>query len=73
MRDALDALRSRGIEFTLADLLVRGAEARLDDSGDEGTRRALRGRLADALRDGTHGLDAATLDELREHGGIRSV
>lgn len=71
VRAALDELRSRGIDFTLGDLVVRGAEARLADSAQERARRELRTRLAAALRDGTHGLDPAALDEARERGWTR--
>jgi len=73
VRAALDALRSRGIDFTLGELVVRGAEARLSDSAGESARHKLRTRLAAGLRDGTHGLDPAALDEARERGWTRSA
>ncbi len=71
VRAALDELRSRGIDFTLGELVVRGAEARLAESAQESDRRELRTRLALALRDGTHGLDAVALDAARERGWTR--
>lgn len=71
VRAALDELRSRGIDFTLGELVVRGAESRLTESAHESDRRELRTRLADALRDGTHGLDSAALDAARERGWTR--
>ena len=71
VRAALDELRSRGIGFTLAELVVRGAEVRLAEIAQEGARGELRARLAAALRDGTHGLDPAALDEARERGWTR--
>ncbi len=71
VRAALDDLRSRGIDFTLGELVVRGAEARLAESAQESSQRALRARLAATLRDGTHGLDPASLDEARERGWTR--
>lgn len=71
VRAALDELRSRGIGFTLGELVVRGAEARLAESTQESARRELRVRLAAVLRDGTHGLDPAALDEARERGWTR--
>lgn len=71
MRAALDELPSRGIEFTLGELVVRGAEARLAEQAQESTRRELRARLTAALRDGTHGLDPAALDDARESGWTR--
>lgn len=72
VRTALDALRSRGVEFTLGDLVVRGAQARLTELEQEARRSALRQRLADALADGTHGLDPTALQEARERGWTRS-
>lgn len=71
VRAALDELRSRGIDFTLGELVVRGAEARLAESAQESARQELRARLAAALRDGTHGLDPAALDEARASGWTR--
>lgn len=71
VRAALDELRTRGIDFTLGELVVRGAEARLAESTLESARRELRVRLAGVLRDGTHGLDPVALDEAREGGWTR--
>lgn len=71
MRAALDDLRSRGIDFSLAELVVRGAQARLADSTEDAERARLRARLVAALRDGTHGLDPSALDEVREQGWTR--
>lgn len=73
IRAALDRLRSRGIDFTIGDLVVRGAEVRLAEQAGETARRVLRERLAAALRDGTHGLDAAALDDARERGWTRGA
>jgi hypothetical protein len=73
VRAALDELRSRGIDFTLGELVVRGAEARLSESAGERARHGLRARLAAGLRDGTHGLDPVALDEARERGWTRSA
>lgn len=73
VRAALDELRRRGIDFTFGELVVRGAEARLAESAQDSGRRELRIRLAAALRDGTHGLDSAALDEAREQGWTRSA
>jgi len=73
VRAALDELRSRGIGFTLGELVVRGAQARLSESARESARHGLRARLAAGLRDGTHGLDPAALDEARERSWTRSV
>ncbi len=73
VRAALDELRSRGIDFTLGELVVRGAQARLADSAGEAERAQLRARLVVALRDGTHGLDPGVLDEVREQGWTRST
>ncbi len=71
VRAALDELRRRGLDFTLGELVVRGAEARLAESAQESGRRELRARLALALREGTHGLDSAAMDEARERGWAR--
>lgn len=71
VREALEPLRRRGLKVDLADLLVLGAEQRLQqlerEQADEERRRELRLDLVRRLRTG-EGLDVAAAYEVRETG-----
>jgi hypothetical protein len=71
MQAALNELRSRGERIRLGDLVIRGAQVRLQElkeKRDEEARRAeLRRDLVKRLHTG-EGLDAEAAYEVREHG-----
>ncbi len=71
MREALDALRTRGERVRLDDLLIRGARERLREveaaREDRDARANLRRELVEQLRKGD-GLDAAAAREASERG-----
>jgi hypothetical protein len=71
VREALDALRRRGEQVRLDDLVIRGARERLREmeiARAEETRNAeLRRQLVEQLRTG-EGLDVDAAYEVRERG-----
>jgi hypothetical protein len=71
VREALDALRSRGERVRLDDLLIRGARERLREveaaREDRDARASLRRELVEQLRTGD-GLDAVAAREVSERG-----
>jgi hypothetical protein len=68
---ALAPLRTRGVPIDLADLVVRGAEARLAElerqRADREGKRALRERFLERTRAG-HGIDVDAALSVREQG-----
>jgi hypothetical protein len=74
VRAALDELRRRGEHVVLADLVVRGASAVLDDldrrEAEEARDAELRARLVARLKTG-EGLDLEAALEARERGWTR--
>lgn len=75
LQDARERLRSRGLEPSVGDLAIAGAEALLADVDvqDERrrTQRMLRKRLAARLRSG-QGIDPDALAEVRASGWTRA-
>jgi hypothetical protein len=71
MRAALDELRRCGERIRFGDLVIRGAQARLrelgDDREEEARRLELRRQLVEQLHTG-EGLDVEAAYEVREHG-----
>jgi hypothetical protein len=71
MQAALNELRRRGERIRFGDLVIRGAQERLRELGEERDEEAhraeLRRQLVEQLRTG-EGLDAAAAYEVREHG-----
>ncbi len=71
MREALDALRTRGERVRLDDLVIRGARDRLREvesaREDRDARVSLRRDLVEQLRTGD-GLDASAAHEVSERG-----
>ena len=75
LQDARERLRRRGIEPSVGDLALAGAEALLAGADAQQERRRmqamLRSRLAARLRTGA-GIDAGALAEVRESGWTRA-
>jgi len=71
---ALDELRRRGEPVTLAELVIRGAQAVVEDldrrAGEDSDPAALRARLAERLRTGD-GLDLGAALDARDRGWTR--
>jgi hypothetical protein len=71
VREALDALRRRGEQVRLDDLVIRGARERLREMeiarAEEARNAELRRQLVEQLRTG-EGLDVDAAYEVRERG-----
>jgi hypothetical protein len=75
LQDARERLRRRGLEPSVGDLALAGAQALLADADAQQERRRaqamLRKRLAARLRTGA-GIDAGALAEVRDVGWTRA-
>jgi hypothetical protein len=75
LQAAREHLRQRGVQASVGELALAGAEALLADSGardaEERRRALLRKRLAERLRTG-EGIDTEALDEVRRSGWTRA-
>lgn len=71
MQEALDRLRSRGIDVDLPDLVVRGADVRLRELDEmacsEQEQAALRERFLDRSSS-AEGIDVGALIDVHERG-----
>lgn len=71
VQEALDRLRSRGIDVDLPDLVVRGADVRLRELDEmawsEQEQAALRERFLDRSSSG-EGIDVGVLIDVHERG-----
>lgn len=76
LREARERLRRRGLEPSVGELALVGAERMLADAeadeAEEERRRKLRVELARSLRDGDAGFDAEALEYIHEHGWIHT-
>ncbi len=71
MRRALDELRARGERIRFGELVMRGAQERLRELGEERLEEARRTELRRDLVRRLHtgeGLDVEAAYEVREHG-----
>jgi hypothetical protein len=75
LQTARERLRRRGMEASVGELALAGAEALLADSGkqnaEERRRALLRKRLAERLRTG-EGIDTDALAQVRSDGWTRA-